>query len=114
MPSGNPVVAPQPQVPAQKLDAPKPGEGNAARLIIDAPAEASLFVDDKPFTLNNHEFTTPPLTPGKTYFYTVRVEMNRDGKTASESRKVLVRANQTTRESFNVPTNTTTVAMESR
>ena len=40
------------------------------------------------------------LEAGQTYFYTVRVETNRDGQPVSETRRVLVRANEVVRESF--------------
>jgi uncharacterized protein (TIGR03000 family) len=112
MPSGNPMTVPPAPGAQPKLDAPRQNEANSARLIIDAPADATLFIDDKQVGNENRQFTTPALAPGKTFYYTVRVEMNRDGKPVTESRKVFVRANETTTETFG--TTATAVAMETR
>ena len=46
-------------------------------------------------------FATPVLDPSQAYFYMVRVEMVREGKPVSESRKVVVRAGQIVQETFN-------------
>lgn len=99
--SGNPMVAPAGK---DTKDAPKVETkpmSNSAKLIIDAPADAALYVDDMPVKADkNRQFSTPALEPGQTYYYTVRIEMLRDGKPVSESRRVLVRANEVARESF--------------
>jgi uncharacterized protein (TIGR03000 family) len=126
--SGNPMVAPQgssdqrqpegvnppaanPQNPAN----PNPGAApanppaanpnrpsGAARLILEVPAGANLFVDDVAMAGRDttRQFATPPLEPGQTYYYTVRVDATRDGRPVSETRRVLVRANEIVRETF--------------
>lgn len=101
-PAGNPMVAP----PAAKPnDPPKAAEKapGAAKLILDIPAQAKLYVDDLPMTGTDTTrfFRTPELIPGQTYYYNVRVEATRDGQPTTESRRVLVRAGETVRESFN-------------
>lgn len=100
MESGNPMTMPAEKVapPTPKSDtppAPKPA-GGAAKLIIDAPADAKLFVDDMPIRSASRHFSTPVLEAGQTYYYTVRVESSR----GVETRRVLVRANEIARESF--------------
>jgi uncharacterized protein (TIGR03000 family) len=108
--AGNPVVpSATPSKPAEGMPAPgaapagAPRPGGAAKLILDVPANAKLFVDDLPMTGKEvtRQFATPVLEPGQTYYYTVRVEFNRDGKPVSETRRVLVRAGELVRESFN-------------
>jgi uncharacterized protein (TIGR03000 family) len=103
-PAGNPMTAPPPAAtpPAPGSGAPKADTAKSAQLIIEKPADAKIYVDNLPVksdgvTLN---FATPALDPVQAYFYMVRVEMTRDGKPLSESRKVIVRAGQTIQETF--------------
>lgn len=113
-PPANPMNPQQanPEAPKQP-DAPK--AGGQARLIIDAPTDATLFIDNLPFKAEKgRQFATPALAEGQTYYYTVRVEMNRDGKPVNETRRVLVRANETVRETFGATADPTVVAKESR
>lgn len=116
--AGNPVVpSATPSKPAEGMPAPgaapagAPRPGGAAKLILDVPANAKLFVDDLPMTGKEvtRQFATPVLEPGQTYYYTVRVESNRDGKPVSETRRVLVRAGELVRESFNADSRTDVV-----
>lgn len=73
-----------------------------ARLVVELPSNAKLFIDDMPMknTSGMRTFNTPPLEPGQAYYYIVRVETVRDGKTVSESRRVIVRAGQVARADF--------------
>jgi uncharacterized protein (TIGR03000 family) len=53
------------------------------------------------------------LTPGQAYFYDVRVEVVRDGKKLSDTRRVIVRAGEEARANFpNMEANTATVKAE--
>lgn len=104
--SGNPMVAPPATNPATPpVGKPADGKpaGGAAKLIIDIPATAKLFIDDMPMNGadTTRKFTTPALEPGQTYFYSVRVEGTRNGEPINETRKVLVRGGEIIRESFN-------------
>lgn len=73
-----------------------------AKLVVELPANAKLFIDDMPMknTTGVRSFNTPSLEPGQAYYYMVRVETVRDGKTVSESRRVIVRAGQIARADF--------------
>ena len=74
-PSYIPTKVPEtPPVP-KKLDG-KGGEGTA-RLIIEVPDNAKLYIDDKLMKTATAErmFYTPVLTPGQKYYYDVRVEV---------------------------------------
>ena len=53
-----------------------------AKLVVELPADAKLFVDDMPVkaTAGVQTFNTPALEPGQDYFYMVRVERMRDGQ----------------------------------
>jgi uncharacterized protein (TIGR03000 family) len=105
---GEPIPPPTP-----KPDDKKPGDAaapNRARLIVDVPADAKLFIDDRAMkTVATHRaYQTPDLEPGQTYYYEVRVEVERDGKLLSETRRVLVRAGQDVHADFSDVTTTAT------
>ena len=112
-----PVVAPVPATPpAEPLPAPKkPGESAAptkARLLVDVPADARLYIDDRAMkTSSEHRtYQTPDLEPGQTYFYEVRVEVERDGKVLSETKRVLLKAGDEARADFTGMAATATAA----
>jgi uncharacterized protein (TIGR03000 family) len=80
-----------------------PGEttSQAARpatLVVTLPADARLTVDNTPTRLTSAKrvFNSPPLQPGRTYRYTLKAEIVRDGQTLTTSRDVTVRAGQET------------------
>jgi uncharacterized protein (TIGR03000 family) len=75
---------------------------NRARLIVEVPADAKIFIDDKPTTStsNIRTFVTPDLERGKSYMYTVRAEAMRDGQPVSETKTVGVAAGNISRLSF--------------
>lgn len=67
-----------------------------ARLVVHLPPQASLTVDDHP-TLSRSDtrvFITPPLETGKTYTYTLRGEINRDGRFVRETKTVEVKGGE--------------------
>jgi uncharacterized protein (TIGR03000 family) len=45
-------------------------------------------------------FNTPVIEPGQAYYYMVRAEVVLDGKTHSETKRVIVRAGQNTQVGF--------------
>jgi uncharacterized protein (TIGR03000 family) len=128
MPPPNPVVmggyGAASGTPAQGMGTAVPGTGNgeeelekpkknktgvketmdptSAKLLIELPTDAKLFIDDMPVktALGVQRFDTPALEPDKLYFYTVRIEMMRDGQPLSETRRILVRAGQVARTEF--------------
>ncbi|MHB1422552.1 MAG: TIGR03000 domain-containing protein [Gemmataceae bacterium] len=73
-----------------------------AKLVVDLPPNSKLFIDDMPIKSapGLRSFNTPNLEPGQAYYYMVRVETVRDGKTVSETRRVIVRAGQIARADF--------------
>jgi uncharacterized protein (TIGR03000 family) len=75
---------------------------NKAKLVVELPANAKLFIDDMPMKAEAgvRSFNTPALQPGQAYYYMVRVETMKDGKPVSETRRVIVRAGQIARADF--------------
>ena len=78
-------------------------QGNAARIVVHLPADATLTIDGQPTQSRSDTrvFVSPPLEPGRTFTYTLRAEMNRDGRTVTDRKTVEVRAGQTTEVTFN-------------
>lgn len=90
------------KVEEQKKDleesaAPKaPAKANTAKVTVNLPANAKLWVDqvECPLTSSVRVFDTPVLQPGQTYFYTLRIRVERDGNQVSDSQRVVVSAGQ--------------------
>jgi uncharacterized protein (TIGR03000 family) len=101
---------PMPPAGGEQLPKPTPdgktGTGlapNRARLIVELPADAKLYIDDQAMktTSGRRTFHTPDLQRGQTYYYMVRAEVVRDGKPLSEERRVILRAGDVVRADFN-------------
>jgi uncharacterized protein (TIGR03000 family) len=75
---------------------------NRAKLVVELPANAKLFIDDMPMktTSTVRSFNTPSLELGQAYYYMVRVEAVRAGKPVSETRRVIIHAGETARADF--------------
>lgn len=73
-----------------------------ARVTVRLPAAARLYVDGVlcPLASDTRTFDTPPLRPGRDYAYILKAEVVRDGKTLSNSKRVLVRSGETTSVDF--------------
>jgi len=98
-PSGG--TTPEP-VPAPKKEESKTTALDRARLIITLPADAKLYVDDQltKATSDHRVFSSPGLDEGQTYYYILRAEVVRDGKTQSETKRVLLHAGDVIETSF--------------
>ena len=70
--------------PAKK-PAPETRAPTRAKLIVEVPAGAKLYIDDHAMTTPSQHrvYQTPTLEPGQTYYYEVRVETTHDGKALS-------------------------------
>jgi uncharacterized protein (TIGR03000 family) len=100
-PQSVPSHVPGKVAPTEEPPKPKAVDGKA-RLLIDVPANAKLFIDDRQIHVAAGErlFYTPTLTAGERYYYDVRIELVKDGKTVSESKKIVLGAGDMVRESF--------------
>jgi len=88
---------------------PPPDEALApapATLIVHLPADAMLKVDDftPRSTSDRRVFLTPPLDPGRTFYYTLSAELKRDGKTLHTSQRAEVRAGKESEVYLKFPT----------
>jgi uncharacterized protein (TIGR03000 family) len=91
--------------PATPAPAPKvePKKTSAATVTFNLPADAKLFVDafEAPAAGAVRTFTTPEgLEAGRDYAYTVRAELVRDGRTLTQTQRVIVRAGEATTVDF--------------
>jgi uncharacterized protein (TIGR03000 family) len=77
-------------------------EAVPARLTIELPASAKLYVDGRLVRGDSttRNFHTPDLTPGKTFYYDLKAEVEVNGKTVFEDKRVLVKAGAANTESF--------------
>ena len=108
---GYPMVSPYQVVPSSPMPkagetAPPPKETKQeetkAKLIIEVPSDAKLFIDNQPMktTSSRRAFSTPVLEAGQAYYYVVRAEITRDGQTYELSKRVIVRAGEQVKASF--------------
>ena len=69
------------------------------------PADAKLTIDGRPTisTSESRVFESPSLTPGKTCYYVLKATVVRDGKTATVTKEVVVRAGEDTRIKIEIP-----------
>jgi uncharacterized protein (TIGR03000 family) len=73
-----------------------------ARLTVELPTSAKLYVDGtlvKGDTASRN-FHTPDLPGGKTFYYDLKAEVEVNGKTVTEEKRVLVKAGDARSESF--------------
>jgi len=99
-----PSKVPENTPPPKKLDG-KDGKApdGAARLIIEVPQNAKLYIDNQPMKSTSTErfFYTPALQPGQKYYYDVRVEVvKEDGQKVSDKKQIIVQAGDVIRQSF--------------
>jgi len=75
---------------------------NRATLAVEIPAGASFVVNDQqvPVPAVNPTFVTPPLEPGKDYFYDCKVTVNRDGKSVTKTKRVKIHAGEVVRINY--------------
>jgi uncharacterized protein (TIGR03000 family) len=94
-PAAAPAPAPAGSDKKTALDTP-------AKLVVELPADAKLYVDDHLMKTSaaRRAFNTPGLAQGQTYYYILRAEMEIDGKTVSETKRVLVRAGEEVKATF--------------
>lgn len=78
------------------------GNPRPARLLVDLPEGARLYVDGQllPAKSGPRTFRTPELREGQLYYYLLRVEVARDGRTVERTKQVVLRAGEDVRASF--------------
>jgi len=88
---------------AEKVPAPGKVDQTRAKVIIEVPAQARLYIDDQvmPNKAGKRTFVTPPLQPGQTYFYDVKIELVSDGQQQVQTTRVVLRPGDVVAASFN-------------
>jgi uncharacterized protein (TIGR03000 family) len=73
-----------------------------ARLTVELPAAAKLFVDGTAVKGDSasRNFHTPDLPAGKTFYYDLKAEVEVNGKTVTQEKRVIVKAGDAVSESF--------------
>jgi len=98
----SPEQGPEPKKKKKEGDS----DETRARLIVQLPADAKLFIDGNLMksTSEKRTFITPVLRPEQTYFYDLRAEVVRDGRTVASTQRVILRPGQAIQASFpNLP-----------
>jgi uncharacterized protein (TIGR03000 family) len=75
---------------------------NSALLSVKVPADAKVFVNDRPNTSTgiDREYISRELQPSASYSYNIRAEFVRDGKPVTEEKSVRLTAGQTASLNF--------------
>jgi len=83
----------------------KPETAAPALIQVNLPADAKLTIDGAltSSTSASRTFSTPTLDTGKEYFYTLKAEVVRDGKTFSATKRVAVEAGKTAKIAIEIP-----------
>ncbi len=83
-----------------------------ATLVVDLPANARLTIDGQPTQLTSatRTFITPPLQSGREYYYDLKAQLDRNGKTLTATKRVTIRPGQETRVHLDFAGQTTSTA----
>jgi uncharacterized protein (TIGR03000 family) len=104
-------VMPEKLGPPSKQDPAKQDQASRAKVIIDVPAQAKLYIDDQPMSnkTGQRTFVTPPLERGQTYFYDVKIVLTVDGQEKAQTQRVVLRAGEVVAAQFSTaPSGTAT------
>jgi uncharacterized protein (TIGR03000 family) len=76
--------------------------GNQAQVIVEAPADAQIYVDGRRISVQSpgQPIPTPVLAPDRDYYYIVRARSHRDGQAIDQAQRVIVRAGHSSRVKF--------------
>jgi uncharacterized protein (TIGR03000 family) len=76
-----------------------------SRIIVTLPEDAKLTIDDQPTksTSAQRTFISPPLEPGKNFYYNFKATIVREGRPVTTRQQVRVRAGEVTRVSIDFP-----------
>jgi uncharacterized protein (TIGR03000 family) len=74
----------------------------SALVVVHVPAGAKIYIDDNPTkqTSTTRSFLTPPLPVGQDYTYLVKAEVTQHGKVMFKTKRISVRAFNTTHVRF--------------
>ena len=97
-----PNVLPQGPMP-QPFQSATPS--NQTTVVVTLPTDARLFVDGQQMNLTGEvrQFRTPDLQAGSKYAYTIRMEVERNGKTVDQTQTVNLEPGKTAQVHFAEP-----------
>lgn len=80
---------------------------DAATIVVNLPADATLTVDDQPTTSTSDRrvFVSPPLAQGMDYGYVLTAKMTHEGKLSTVSQRVVVHAGEKREVTLQLPVN---------
>jgi uncharacterized protein (TIGR03000 family) len=102
-----PTVVPVPVVPQIVVPPTKIGETplpkTTSRVTVVVPTDAKLWVDSVvcPLTSTVRSFDTPPLSPNQKYIYNLKIEVVREGRMVTETRRAVITPGQPVQVDFN-------------
>lgn len=79
---------------------PGPTGGTSAEFQLRMPPGGTLTVEGRPMSLAGSSFRTPPLEKGRTYYYTLELEVWRGGQKEKLTRNVAFRAGESVKVDF--------------
>jgi len=91
------VEPPEPTGPARNFAVPAPlgNDPTVAKLTLQAPTGAEVWLNDKKVEMNGTKsFVSPALKPDDTYTFAVRVTWMENGKSVEEKRTLVVKAGE--------------------
>jgi uncharacterized protein (TIGR03000 family) len=88
--------------PPKREGSPETLAPTRARLIVELPGDATLYIDDQKMasTSTRRVFNTPELDRGETYYYMLRAEVVRDGAPVSVTKRVILKPGDEIRADF--------------
>jgi uncharacterized protein (TIGR03000 family) len=88
----------------------RPAAPTVATVVVKVPQQAKVYLEGQEMSLTGsvRQFRSPALESGKDYVYTVRVDIERDGKTVSKTAKATVRAGSNVEVAVDFPEGNTT------
>jgi len=79
-------------------------ESTSAKVTVIMPGKGKLYVNDVEVAVSGKKtFNTPKLVAGQRYFYTVKADLVKDGKTTTETRRVDIEAGKAVTIDFSAP-----------
>jgi uncharacterized protein (TIGR03000 family) len=77
-------------------------DGLQAKVVIDVPVQASLYIDGQlmPNKAGKRTFVTPALQAGQTYYYDIKLVQVQNGQEQVQTSRVLLRPGQAVAANF--------------
>ena len=103
IPRSKPLAPVEEVLPVPKVEEKKQSStSNKARLFVEIPSNATLFIDGKPFAVSDGfgTFITPELESDKTYSYLLKVEIEQNGTNVVDTKKVILKSGDRITASF--------------